>query len=64
MCSGGGGGEVGEQEVLSRRWRRWRRMCTGGGVGGGVEQEVEEVEVEEVCYMIERLSLTVFTTCN
>ena len=39
-------------------------MCTGGGVGGGVEQEVEEVEVEEVCYMKERLSLTVFTTCN
>ena len=29
-------------------------MCSGGGVGGGVEQEVEEVEVEEVCYMTER----------
>jgi hypothetical protein len=48
MYSGGGGGE---QEV---QCRRWRRLCSGGGVGGGVEQDVEEVEVEEVCYMTER----------
>jgi hypothetical protein len=56
--------EVEEDVYRWRCRRRWRRMCTGGGVGGGVEQEVEEVEVEEVCYMKERLSLTVFTTCN
>jgi hypothetical protein len=34
-----------EEDVL------WRRMCSGGGLGGGVEQEVEEVEVGEIRYI-------------